>query len=140
MSPECDFPSPHSLSVITSIDEVIKIVLIYCSFRIQVVSASSWKYSASWIKLAYKGKSKPFVRVQKIGGTELRKKSRICSNRRGLRSTKGIPFTQQVLPAHWFDSIAFKNGDCSSVDLSVVNWRPPTLIMNGSVIDVAVLE
>lgn len=32
-----------------------------------------------------------------------------------------------------------KNGDRSSVDLSVVNKRPPTLIMNASVIVVGVL-
>ena len=53
---------------------------------------------------------------------------------------KGTPLMQQVLPAHRSESIALKNGDCSSVDLSVVNERPPTLIMNGSVIDVAVLR
>jgi hypothetical protein len=44
------------------------------------------------------------------------------------------------LPAHWLESNAYKNGDCSSLDFSVVNERPPTLIANGSVIDVAVPE
>jgi hypothetical protein len=34
MLPKCDFPRLQSLNVITSIDEVIKIVLIYCSFQI----------------------------------------------------------------------------------------------------------
>lgn len=38
---ECKRPSLRSLSVITSIGEVIKTVSIYCSFQIQVVSASS---------------------------------------------------------------------------------------------------
>jgi hypothetical protein len=99
MSPKYDFPLVQSLSGATSIDAVIQVVLIYCSFRIQVTSASIRKYSASRSKLGCKGRSKPFVRVQNMGGAELRKKSRICSKRRGLRSTKGTPLTRQVLPA-----------------------------------------
>jgi hypothetical protein len=75
-----------------------------------------------------------------ISGAELRKKSRIYSKRRGLRSTKTTPLAQQILPAQLLESIVAKNGDRSSVDLSVVNERPPTFIVNASVIVVAVLR
>lgn len=140
MSLKCDFPSLQSRSSTTSIDVVIQIALIYCLFQIQVASALIWKYSASRSKLAYKGRLKLFVQVQKMGGAELRKKSRICLKRKGLWLTKTTPLTQQVLPAQLLESIVAKNSDRSSVDLSVVNERPPTFIVNASVIVVAVLR
>jgi hypothetical protein len=140
MSPKCDFPLLQSLSSTISVDSVIQIALIYCLFQIQVASASIWKFSTPCSKLAYKARSKPFVRVQKMGGAELRHKYRICSKRKGLRSTKTTPLTRQVLPAQLLESIVAKNGDRSSVDLSVMNERPPTFIVKASVIVVAVLR
>jgi hypothetical protein len=65
-----------------------------------------------------------------MGGAELRKKSRICSKSKGLRSTKTTPLTQQVLPAQLLESIVAKNGVRSRVHLGVMNERPPTFIVN----------
>ena len=43
-----------------------------------------------------------------------------------------------VLPVHSLKSIAFSNSNYPSVDFNAVNERPPTLIMNDSVIDMTV--